>query len=101
VGIGAANKIVIGLFDTQQKEFLSKEFIGDYELANISGNITTKDNEPYLHLHATIADKNLTSYSGHLASALISATCEIIIDSIPETINREFNEEIGLNLLNL
>ncbi len=55
--------------------------------------------ETYIHLHINICDKELKSFGGHLNSAIVSATCEIIIDSIQGEVDREFSEEIGLNLL--
>jgi hypothetical protein len=96
--IGASDKITIGLFDTKTKEYHSKEFSGDYELAPVIGNITTKDGKIYLHLHANISDSEHKSFGGHLNSAIISGTFEAIIEVIEGKVEREFDEESGLNL---
>ncbi|TFB09261.1 DNA-binding protein [Candidatus Atribacteria bacterium MT.SAG.1] len=98
-GIGAANKVTIGLFDTKAKEYHSQELIGDYEITNLSGNISTMDGEIYLHLHIGLSDSKYNAYGGHLTSAVISGTGEIIIEEINGEIEREFNKEVGLNLL--
>jgi len=100
-GIGAANKITLGLFKTQTKEYSPKEFAGDYELTSVLGNISQMNGEVYLHLHATIADINCQVSGGHLSSALISATFEGVIEKIDGEIGRKFNEEIGLNLYDI
>lgn len=100
-GIGAANKVVIGLFKTKIKKYISDEFRGDYEIAPLYGIITTMDNEPYLHIHANVCDKNHNSYGGHLNSAVVSATFEAVISVIEGSVSRKFNEEIGLNLLDI
>ena len=97
-GIGAANKITVGLFETKTKKYHSKEFVGDYELAPLIGNVSTKDGEVYLHLHVNLSDSEHKSFGGHLNSAVVSATCEVIIDSINGTVDRSFSDEIGLNL---
>ena len=55
--------------------------------------------EIYLHLHITISDLNNNAFGGHLNSAIISTTGEIIIEEIEGDIEREFNEEVRLNLL--
>ena len=39
------------------------------------------------------------AYGGHLTSAIISGTGEIVIEEIKNTVKREFNKEAGLNLL--
>ena len=98
-GIGAADKVTIGLFDTKAKEYHSQKLIGDYEITNLSGNISTMNKEVYLHLHITLADKNQQAFGGHLGSAIISGTGEIIVEEIEGKIERGFNEEVGLNLL--
>lgn len=98
-GIGATDKVKIGLFDVATKKYHSKELIGDYEIAPLSGNISTMDNKIYLHLHINLCDSNHNSFGGHLNSAIVSATFECIIDIIDGSIDRKFNEEIGLNLI--
>lgn len=98
-GIGATDRVTIGLFNARSKQYHSQELIGDYEITNLSGNISTMNDEIYLHLHISLADSKYNAYGGHLNSAVISGTGEIIIEEIEDIIEREFNEEVGLNLL--
>ena len=97
-GLGSTNKVKIGLFNTHTKRYSSKEYIGDFEIVNLTGNISTMNDEPYLHIHATISDSNLDAFAGHLNSAIISGTAEIFIECLPGRVDRKFSEEIGLNL---
>ncbi|DAC72127.1 MAG TPA: DNA-binding protein [Thermoplasmata archaeon] len=101
VGIGAADKITVGLMNTKTKKYQSKEFTGDHEIASLAGNITTMNGEVYLHLHIVICNVEHKAIGGHLSSAVISATFEGIIDIIDGQVTREFNDEIGLNLFKL
>jgi hypothetical protein len=96
-GIGATNKVTIGLFDVKTKQYYSQEFIGDYEIAPLYGNISTKNNEIYLHIHINICDANHHAFGGHLTSAIVSATFEGIIETIDGKIERVFDAETGLN----
>ena len=98
-GIGATNKVTVGLFNTKSKQYQSQELIGDHEITNLSGNISTMNGEIYLHLHIGLSDSKYNAYGGHLTSAIISGTGEIIIEEINGEIEREFNKEVGLNLL--
>lgn len=100
-GIGACKYAKIGILDIEKKEYASKEFTEDMEITSLIGNVSTKDDEIYLHLHIALANKNLETISGHLTEAIISATSEIIIDTIDGTVNRYFDKEIGINLLSL
>lgn len=98
-GIGAASKVKLGLFDVKKKEYHAQELSGDFEIAPLVGNITTVDGKPYLHLHINIGDKNQKSFSGHLNSAVISATFEAVLDVIDGSVDRKFDDETGLNLI--
>ncbi|MFP4662565.1 MAG: PPC domain-containing DNA-binding protein [Halanaerobiales bacterium] len=97
-GIGAVDNAEIGLFDTKNKEYYSKKLSGDHEVTSLSGNVSTKDGEIYLHLHINLADEEYNTKGGHLSSAVISGTGELVIDIIDGIVEREFNEEVGLNL---
>lgn len=101
VGLGAADRVTIGLFNTITKEYHNKELAGEYEITNLTGNITTKDREVYLHLHITLGDEEYKAYGGHLNECWISGTCELVIDSVEGEISRVFDDYSGLNLWNL
>ncbi len=100
-GIGAANSITIGLFETASKQYHSKTLTGDFEITGLTGNISFMNNEVYLHLHITVSDSAYKTFGGHLTSAVISGTCELAIDTIDGTIERQFDEDTGLNIYNL
>jgi hypothetical protein len=99
-GLGSTNDITIGLFNTHEKKYFSKEFKGDFEILNLTGNISTMNGETYLHLHVSISDSDLHSYGGHLNSAIVSGTAEIVVESIEGAVDRKFDSEVGLNLYN-
>lgn len=101
MGLGASNKIVLGLFKTDSKEYLSKEYTGDHEITSLLGNISEKEGEVYLHIHANISDETGQVCGGHLTSAVISATFEGIVEIIEGNVERYFDQEIGLNLWKL
>jgi hypothetical protein len=100
-GIGATDKVTVGLMNTKTKKYQSKEFTGDHEITSVLGNVTTMNGEVYLHLHITLGNVEHKIIGGHLTSAVISATFEGIIDIIEGQITREYHDEVGLNLLRL
>lgn len=101
IGIGATDKVTVGLMNTKTKKYQSKEFTGDHEIAPLIGNITRMNGDVYLHLHITICNVEHKALGGHLTSAVISATFEGVIDVIKGTVNREHDDESGLNILSL
>jgi predicted DNA-binding protein with PD1-like motif len=97
-GIGATDKATIGLFKTRTKEYVRKEVVGDHEITGLTGNISRMNNEVYLHLHINLSDANYQTFGGHLNSAVVSATCELVVRTLEGEVGREFSEVIGLNL---
>jgi predicted DNA-binding protein with PD1-like motif len=100
-GIGATDKAIIGLFDVKTKKYHSTELVDDHEIAPVYGNISTMNNEVYLHLHVNLFNTEHKSFGGHLTSAVVSATFEAVVDIINGKIEREFDATIGLNILKL
>lgn len=98
-GIGATNNATISFFAASTKQFHKKDITEDMEIAPLLGNISTMNGEIYLHLHVNLGDEQHKSYSGHLNRAVCSTTAEVVIDSIDGEVDREFSQEIGLNLL--
>lgn len=99
-GLGAAGEVILGIFDTSEKKYFSRQFLGTYEIASLTGNMTRQNGKPYLHLHAVIANaKTGECHGGHLNRAVICATGELIITILPGAVGRFFDEETGLNLL--
>ncbi len=97
-GIGAASNIILGAYPSSTKEYIKKKFKGEFELASIMGNITTKDDNPFIHIHATISDEECNAFAGHLFTATVSVTCEIILNISNKSIVRKECNEVGLYL---
>lgn len=96
--LGATNDFTVGVFKTEEKKYYSNTFSGDFEIVSLTGTINTMNGEFYSHLHMSAGDSEGKVFGGHLNRAVISATCEMVINIIDGKVDRSFNEEIGLNL---
>ena len=74
---------------------------GDYEIVSLTGTINTMNDEYYSHMHLSAGNDQGEVFGGHLNKAIVSATCEMVIQVINGQVDRYFDEEIGLNLLKL
>ena len=97
-GLGASDLVEIGVFNVNTKEYKTKTFEGMFEITSLVGNVTTKDDDVYLHMHINFGDQDGNVKGGHLVSARISATSEIILRIIEGSVGRKLSDEIGLNL---
>lgn len=98
-GLGAVGTVQLGVFDTEKKQYYSREYKGLYEIASLMGSITKKEGDPYLHLHMVIGNPQTGEcHGGHLGRAVISATGELVLTEIPGAVGRREDGAIGLNL---
>ena len=98
-GIGAIENITIGAYDLNNKTYIKKDLDGVYELTSLMGNITLKDDSPFMHIHVSLSDHNCKALGGHLFDANISIAGEFIINTFSDHIKRTYNEQIGLHLM--
>ena len=96
--LGATNDFVVGVFKTSEKKYYSNEFKGDFEIVSLTGTINTMNGEFYSHIHFSAGNDKGEVFGGHLNKAVVSATCEMIINIIDGNVDRIHDEEIGLNL---
>ena len=54
--------------------------------------------KPYIHLHAVMADQQHKVHAGHVISLTIGATCEMFVTVLDGEVNRQKDEELGINL---
>ena len=97
-GIGAVNRIDIGVFETVEKKYYSNKFEDTFEIVSLAGTLSRMDGKQYIHAHMSVGDMKGNVVGGHLTSAIVSATAEIVLQIQPCVLNRKFSEKIGLNL---
>jgi len=95
-GIGAVNKIELGSYDAQNKEYIRKNFTKDHELISFQGNIMLLGGKSFIHAHATIGNHDLQIFGGHVFKMDIAVVGEFIITKIDGKMKRTFDKDIGL-----
>ena len=96
--LGAVDHAVVSVYDVPTKTFYRKEFNEAMEISNLCGTVSRKDGEVYIHLHATLCDRNLAAHGGHANELRVSATCEMVVRTLPGEVGRQMDDHIGLNL---
>ena len=99
--IGAVDHAVVGVYDLQEKRYYQENTEGFMEIASLSGSVTEMNNQPYIHLHVTMADQKNLLHGGHAIELRVGATCEMFVRVLDGQVTREKNEELGINLWKL
>lgn len=100
--IGAVQQAHIGFYDQKKREYQFIAIDEPLEITNLSGNVSMKDGDPFVHAHVTLADSKGNSYGGHLSSGTIIFACECVIEVFDgPLLERAFDQETGLSLWNI
>ncbi|MBR1928234.1 MAG: DNA-binding protein [Paludibacteraceae bacterium] len=97
-GIGAVSQATLRFYNPSTKLYEDHCFAEQMEIANLIGNFSTLNGEPYLHLHITLGRADFTSIAGHLLTAQINGACELVVEKYDDDFPRYKDPETGLNL---
>ena len=73
-------------------------YAGPLELVCAQGSIATIENVPALHIHIQISQEN-GCHGGHLVSATVFSTAEVVIGELDYQLRRRYNDYTGLKEL--
>ena len=99
--IGATTEITLGFYSLTKKEYHWKEFSGEFEIASGVGNISTFEGKPVVHMHTSISDEEMRAFGGHVKKLVVGATCEVVLTTYAEPLERKADAAVGLNLWGL
>lgn len=98
-GIAAIGEATFRFLDPATKKYVDKTFAEQMEVTCLTGNISRKDGEVYLHLHVTASRRDYSCIGGHLLTARVNGACELYVEDYGlDGVGRRFDEETGLNL---
>ena len=107
-GIGACDQVIVGTYIPAKQEFLQHERNGMLEMVSLQGNIVTNDKEELVeHAHGMFSylrqeSGEMTYLGGHLLSAWVSYTAEIVLDIVEDRyIGQQFEPVTGINVWKL
>lgn len=100
--LGAVRKARLGYYDQEAREYRFFEVDQPLEITALAGNVSTKDGEPVVHAHVTLADDAGRAVGGHLAPGTVVFACEFCLRVLAGAeFARGFDAETGLPLWQL
>jgi predicted DNA-binding protein with PD1-like motif len=100
-GIGGFREVTLGYFDWEAKDYKPLPIKEQVELVSLNGNITMDDGNPKLHAHVVIGKADGSAWAGHLLSATVRPTLELILVESPSYLRRVMDRESRLPLIDL
>lgn len=99
--IGAFQEVTLGFFDLAEKTYRQTIVHEQVEVLSLIGDISLKDADPQIHVHAVVGKADCTTLGGHLVRGIVRPTLEVVLTESPSHLHRKFNAEFGLPLINL
>lgn len=88
-GIGSVATAEIGHFDPERGDYVFRRLDGPLEVLSLAGNVAALDGRPIAHVHAVLSDRAFTTQGGHLRSATVAVTCEVVLTPLPGPVRRK------------
>jgi predicted DNA-binding protein with PD1-like motif len=100
-GLGAFSRAELGFFDTDRKDYDRIPVDDQTEVLSLVGNIAELDGAPRLHAHVVLGLRDGGARGGHLLSATVRPTLEILLTENPRHLRRSVDARTGLPLIDL
>jgi uncharacterized protein len=100
--IGALSHVELGWFNWENKKYQTAVKLDEQvELLSLIGDIALQDGEPQVHAHLVVGRADGTAHGGHLLSAIVRPTCELVITENPRHLQKEIDPESGIALIRI
>jgi predicted DNA-binding protein with PD1-like motif len=100
--IGAFRKAVLAWFDWDAKAYRDIAVDEQVEVASLNGDIGVDESgAPALHVHLVLGRRDGSAIAGHLKSAEVRPTLEVLVTETPSHLRRVKDAATGLALIRL
>ena len=97
--IGAVRRARYAYYEQDDHRYRELESDAHHEIVGFVGNVSLRDDKPFLHAHGTFADADGATVGGHLMRGIEVFAAEVMIRELGEvSLVRLPDEETGLAL---
>ncbi len=100
-GLGAVRRATVSYWNADTKQYETHQLDEQMEVVSLIGNVTLRDNEPFVHAHIGLGRSDLSVVGGHLNDLEIHPTLEIWLLPGDTPVRRTLDESCGLYLMQL
>jgi len=96
--IGALKNAKLGFYNQKKHDYSETLLSTPQEIASCIGNVSMKDDEPFVHAHAVLADQNGNTNAGHLLEGKVFAAEIHLTELVGAKLIRKTDPVTGLSL---
>ena len=97
--LGAVQHASFAFYDQEALRYVPLESTEHHEIAGFQGNISIREGVPFLHAHATFANRHGETVGGHLRPGCVVWVAEVLMEELTEVeLLRAHDERTNLDL---
>jgi len=97
--IGGFRTAKLGFFDPEERRYAPLPVDEQAEVLSLVGDIALVDDAPQLHAHVVLGLRDGSTRGGHLLSARVFPTLEVMVTDTPAQLHKSYDPETGLVLI--
>jgi predicted DNA-binding protein with PD1-like motif len=97
--IGAFSRVTVAYFDWTTKAYREIPIDEQVEVLSLAGDVTIDQQRVKVHAHVVVGKVDATAHGGHLIAGHVRPTLEVILTELPRHLERRFDPESGLALI--
>jgi predicted DNA-binding protein with PD1-like motif len=99
--VGAFEEAVLGWYDLEAQEYRDIPVRKQCEVLTMTGDITRSPKGRTVHAHVVVGLRDGTTRGGHVLSAKVRPTLEVVLNETPAQLHRTFDPNVGIALIDL
>jgi hypothetical protein len=100
-GLGALRQATVSYWNATTQQYEAHDIDEQVELVSLIGNVSIKDDAPFVHAHVTLGRSDLSILGGHFNEAVVHPNVEIWLRPEDAAVGRVLDESCGLYLMDL
>ena len=97
--IGAFSEVTLGYFDRAARDYKKIPLREQVEVLSLIGDLALDRGEPKVHAHAVVGRADGETRGGHVLSARVWPTLELVLTESPRHLRKRHDPETGLALI--
>jgi len=97
--IGAFSEVTLGYFDRRRKDYKRMAVSEQVEVLSLIGDVALDKGAPKVHAHVVVGLSDGQTRGGHLLSARVWPTLEVILVESPAYLRKRHDPDSGLALI--
>jgi predicted DNA-binding protein with PD1-like motif len=98
-GIGALQDVTVAWMDRKKKSYKAIPIQQQVEVLSMVGDVAVFEGKPAVHTHLVVGLDDAAAKGGHLIEAHVYPTLEVMVTVDPVTMQKRFDPETGLALI--